>query len=49
MPCNLYGPGDNYDLSQSHFFPALLRKIYDAKKIIKNILKFGEMELPKER
>ena len=32
MPCNLYGPGDNYDLSQSHFFPALIRKIYDAKK-----------------
>ena len=34
MPPNLYGPGDNYDLKTSHFFPALLKKIYLAK--IKN-------------
>ena len=26
MPCNLYGPGDNYDLNTSHFFPALIKK-----------------------
>jgi GDP-L-fucose synthase len=25
MPCNLYGPNDNYDLKTSHFFPALIR------------------------
>ena len=31
MPPNLFGPGDNYDLSNSHFFPALLKKIYLAK------------------
>ena len=31
MPPNLYGPGDNYDLKTSHFFPALLKKIYLAK------------------
>ena len=31
MPCNLYGPGDNYDLSNSHVLPALLRKISNAK------------------
>ena len=30
MPCNAYGINDNYDLSSSHFFPALIRKIIDA-------------------
>jgi GDP-L-fucose synthase len=32
MPTNLYGPNDNYDNSNSHFFPALIKKIYLAKK-----------------
>ena len=32
MPTNLYGPGDNYDLSSSHVFPALLRKFHEAKE-----------------
>ena len=32
MPCNLYGPNDNYDLKTSHFFPALLVKAINAKK-----------------
>ena len=31
MPCNLYGPGDNYDLNTSHFFPALIKTIHYAK------------------
>ena len=31
MPPNLFGPGDNYDLMTSHFFPALLKKVYQAK------------------
>jgi GDP-L-fucose synthase len=31
MPCNLYGPGDNYDLESSHVIPALLRKLHAAK------------------
>jgi GDP-L-fucose synthase len=31
MPTNLYGPGDNYDLTQSHVFPALMSKAHDAK------------------
>lgn len=31
MPTNLYGPGDNYDLENSHVIPALLRKAHDAK------------------
>jgi GDP-L-fucose synthase len=30
MPTNLYGPGDNFDLSNSHVLPALLRKFGDA-------------------
>ncbi|RZJ58549.1 MAG: GDP-L-fucose synthase [Hymenobacter sp.] len=32
MPTNLYGPGDNYDLQNSHVLPALLRKFHEAKK-----------------
>ena len=32
MPTNLYGPKDNYDIKTSHFFPALISKIYKAKK-----------------
>ena len=31
MPTNLYGPGDNYDLQNSHVLPALLRKFHEAK------------------
>lgn len=31
MPTNLYGPGDNYDLQNSHVVPALLRKFHEAK------------------
>jgi len=30
MPTNLYGPGDNFDLRDSHVLPALLRKFSDA-------------------
>jgi GDP-L-fucose synthase len=32
MPTNLYGPGDNFDLQNSHVLAALIRKIYEAKK-----------------
>ena len=31
MPTNVYGPGDNYDLENSHVLPALIRKFNDAK------------------
>lgn len=31
MPTNLYGPGDNYNLENSHVIPALIRKFYEAK------------------
>ena len=32
MPCNLFGPNDNYDLQNSHFLPALIKKIFAASK-----------------
>ena len=32
MPTNLYGPGDNYDLQNSHVLPALIRKMHEAKE-----------------
>lgn len=31
MPTNLYGPGDNYDLQNSHVIPALIRKFHEAR------------------
>ena len=31
MPTNLYGPYDNYDLSNSHVMPAMIRKVHEAK------------------
>ena len=31
MRCNLYGPGDNFDLTNCHVLPALMRKIHEAK------------------
>lgn len=32
MPTNLYGPGDNFNLENSHVLPALLRKFHEAKE-----------------
>ena len=32
MPANSYGPGDKYDKLNSHFFPALIKKVVEAKK-----------------
>ena len=31
MPCNLYGPNDNFDIDKSHFIPALIKKISQSK------------------
>ena len=31
FPVNLYGPGDNFDLTTSHVIPALIRKCFEAK------------------
>ena len=32
MPTNLYGPGDNFDLANSHVLPALIRKFHEARQ-----------------
>ncbi|MEK7195615.1 MAG: GDP-L-fucose synthase, partial [Patescibacteria group bacterium] len=32
FPVNLYGPGDNFNPSKSHVIPALIKKVYDARK-----------------
>ncbi len=40
MPPNMYGPNDNYDLNSSHFYAALIKKIYISKvkkKIFRNM------------
>ena len=39
MPTNLYGPRDNYDELNSHFFPALIKKIHIAKKKDRRVIK----------
>ncbi len=31
MPCNMYGPNDNFDPDTAHFLPAMMRKFHDAK------------------
>ena len=42
MPSNTYGPNDNYNLQNSHFFPALIRKIHDSKiKKVNKIILWG--------
>jgi GDP-L-fucose synthase len=32
MPCNLYGPNDNFHLKNSHFIPALIKKFVNSNK-----------------
>jgi len=42
MPTNLYGPGDNFDLENSHVMPALIRKFHEAKtKGDKKVIAWG--------
>ena len=36
MPCNLYGPNDNFDLESSHVLPALIRKCHEGKDNVGN-------------
>jgi len=43
MPTNLYGPGDNYDLENSHVIPGLIRKIHEAKVAgIQEVIAWGD-------
>ena len=49
MPSNTYGPNDNYNLESSHFFPALISKIYSAqKKNAKKITLWGSGKAKRE-
>ncbi len=42
MPTNLYGPGDNYHLENSHVLPAFIRRFHDAKvKNLKEVICWG--------
>jgi len=34
MPCNLYGPGDNFNLETSHVLPALIRKLHEGGRVV---------------
>ena len=38
MPCNAYGENDDYNSNNSHFFPALIKKIIDAIRTNKNYI-----------
>jgi len=43
MPTNTFGPNDNYDQLNSHFFPSLIRKIYEIKnKNKKKLIIWGD-------
>ena len=46
MPTNLYGPGDNYHLENSHVIPSLLRKFHEAKINKKDYEEKKEVEEP---
>jgi GDP-L-fucose synthase len=48
MPCNLYGPNDNYNLKTSHFFPALIVKAIEAKKNKKKFILWGSGKSKRE-
>ena len=47
MPCNSYGPNDNYDLKNSHFIPAIIKKVFLAKKNKKNFIEIWGTGKPK--
>jgi GDP-L-fucose synthase len=41
MPTNLYGPGDNFDLTSSHVLPAMIRKFHEAKESGNSVTLWG--------
>ena len=49
MPTNTFGPGDNYDSNNSHFIPALIKKIHNVKnKKNKKIYLWGDGKAKRE-
>ncbi len=47
MPCNMYGPKDNFDIKNSHFIPALIKKFIDSKHNNKKKVEIWGSGLPK--
>ena len=47
MPCNLYGPNDNFDSKKSHFIPALIKKFILAKRKKKKVVEIWGSGRPK--
>ena len=47
MPCNLYGPNDNFDEKNSHFLPALIKKVSEAEKNNKKFITIWGTGKPK--
>lgn len=47
MPTNLYGPGDNFDLENSHVLPALIRKAHEAKLASESSIKIWGSGTPR--
>lgn len=42
MPCNLYGPGDNFHPTDSHVIPGMIRKFHEAKMAnVKEVILWG--------
>ena len=49
MPCNLYGPNDNFDLATSHMLPAFIRKFHEGKvKNAETVVVWGTGEARRE-
>ena len=49
MPTNTFGPNDNYDSMNSHFFPALIKKVHDLKiGKTKNFVLWGDGSAKRE-
>jgi GDP-L-fucose synthase len=49
MPCNMYGPNDNFDIRSSHFIPGLIKKFYITnRKNMKNIEVWGSGKAKRE-
>ncbi len=48
MPSNLFGPNDNYNLENSHFLPAVIKKIYLAKQNQKSLIFWGTGKAKRE-
>ena len=49
MPCNMYGPNDNFDIKTSHFIPGLVKKFYIAnRKNMKHVEVWGSGKAKRE-